>query len=196
MVALKRTSSRCPIPTPLHQPALHYLSEDLIGSADLWKDVEQLKLPVRRVEVEQRDRPALVVAPRTAAVSQSAGGALLLSILRGQQAAWTQQCAGSGQWGAPPPASRSALRHGRGQHGPRRLDDRHRRRGAPPTVCRGAPLEPHTPRTATPSTLGSPELARGPQTARADDEEEQGATRPAQRLNAADCGRACSALDP
>ena len=55
MVALKRTSSRCPIPTPLHQPALHYLSEGPIGSADLRKDVQQLKLPVRRVEVEQRD---------------------------------------------------------------------------------------------------------------------------------------------
>ena len=55
MVALKRTSSRCPIPTPLHQPALHYLSEGPIGSADLRKDVEQLKLPVRRVEVEQHD---------------------------------------------------------------------------------------------------------------------------------------------
>ena len=145
---------------------------------------------------ESSARPAPAAAPRTAAVSQSAGGALLLSILRGQQAVWTQQCAGSGQWGAPPPASRSALRHGRGQHGPRHLDDRHRRRGAPPTVCRGAPLEPHTPRTATPSTLGSPELARGPQTSRADDEEEQGAARPAQPVNAADCGRACSALDP
>ena len=70
------------------------------------------------------------------------------------------------------------------------------KRGAPPTVCQGAPLEPHTPRTATPSTLGSPELARGPQTARADDEEEQGAARPTQPVNAADCGRACSALDP
>ena len=55
MIALKSTSSRCPIPTPLHQPALHYLSEGPIGSADLRKDVQQLKLPVRRVEVEQRD---------------------------------------------------------------------------------------------------------------------------------------------
>eukprot|EP01046_Picozoa_sp_COSAG06_P050964 COSAG06_NODE_8204_length_2239_cov_2.454673_6_plen_45_part_01 len=43
MVALKRTSSRCPIPTPLHKPALHYLSEGLMGSADLRKDVEQLQ---------------------------------------------------------------------------------------------------------------------------------------------------------
>ena len=51
----RSTSSRCPIPTPLHQPALHYLSEGPIGSADLRKDVQQLKLPVRRVEVEQRD---------------------------------------------------------------------------------------------------------------------------------------------
>ena len=35
----RSTSSRCPIPTPLHQPALHYLSEGPIGSADLRKDV-------------------------------------------------------------------------------------------------------------------------------------------------------------
>ena len=55
MVALKSTSSRRPIPTPLHQPALHCLSEGLMGSADLQKDVEQLQLLVRRVEVEQRD---------------------------------------------------------------------------------------------------------------------------------------------
>ena len=55
MVALKSTSSRCPITTPLHHAALHYLSEGLIGSADLQKDVEQLQLLVRRVEVEQRD---------------------------------------------------------------------------------------------------------------------------------------------
>ena len=55
MVALKRTSSRCPIPTPLHRPSLHYLSKGLMGSDDLWKDAEQLQLLVRRVEVEQRD---------------------------------------------------------------------------------------------------------------------------------------------
>ena len=55
MVALKSTSSRCPITTPLHHAALHYLSEGLIGSADLQKDVEQLQLLVRRVEVDQRD---------------------------------------------------------------------------------------------------------------------------------------------
>ena len=55
MVALKSTSCRRPIATPLHQPSLHYLSEGLIGSADLKKDVEQLQLLVRRVEVEQRD---------------------------------------------------------------------------------------------------------------------------------------------
>ncbi len=55
MVALKSTSSRRPIPTPLHQPALHYLSEGLMGSADLQKDVEQLQLLVRRVEVDQLD---------------------------------------------------------------------------------------------------------------------------------------------
>ena len=54
MVALKSTSSRCPITTPLHHAALHYLSEGLIGSADLQKDVEQLQLLVRR-EVEWRD---------------------------------------------------------------------------------------------------------------------------------------------
>ena len=52
---LKSTSSRSPIPTPLHQPSLHYLSEGLMGSDDLRKDVEQLQLLVRRVEVEQRD---------------------------------------------------------------------------------------------------------------------------------------------
>ena len=55
MVALKSTSCRRPIPTPLHQPSLHYLSEGLTGSAGAWKDVEQLQLLVRRVEVEQRD---------------------------------------------------------------------------------------------------------------------------------------------
>jgi len=55
MVAPKSTSSRRPIPTPLHQPALHYLSEGLMGSADLQKDVEQLQLLVRRVEVDQLD---------------------------------------------------------------------------------------------------------------------------------------------
>ena len=48
-------SSRCAIATPLHQPALHYLSEGLMGSADLQKDVEQLQLLVRRVEVDQLD---------------------------------------------------------------------------------------------------------------------------------------------
>ena len=58
MVALESTSCRCPIATPLHQPALHYLSEGLMGSADAWKDVEQLQPLVRRVEVEQRDRPS------------------------------------------------------------------------------------------------------------------------------------------
>jgi hypothetical protein len=125
--------------------------------------------------------PAPPAAPRTAAVSQPAGGALLLSTLRGQQAVWTQQYAGFGQWGAPPPASRSSLRRARGQHGPSYLDDRHRRRAAPPAFCRGAPLEPHTPRTVTPSTLGSSELARGSQTARVDEEEEQGGAPAAQR---------------
>jgi len=55
MVALKSTSSRRPIPTPLHQPALHYLYEGLMWSADLQKDVEQLQLLVRRVEVDQLD---------------------------------------------------------------------------------------------------------------------------------------------
>ena len=51
---LRSTTCRCPIPTRLHQPSLHYLSEGLMGSADAWKDVEQLQLLVRR-EVEQRD---------------------------------------------------------------------------------------------------------------------------------------------
>ena len=52
---LKSTSSRSPIPTPLHQPSLHYLSEGLMGSDDLRNDVEQLQLLVRRVEVDQLD---------------------------------------------------------------------------------------------------------------------------------------------
>ena len=51
----RSTSSRCPIPTPLHQPALHYLSEGSIGSADLRKDVEQLKLLVEVRGVGQLD---------------------------------------------------------------------------------------------------------------------------------------------
>ena len=55
MVALKCTGCRRPIATPLRQPSLHYLYEGLIGSANAWKDVEQLQLLVRRVEVEQRD---------------------------------------------------------------------------------------------------------------------------------------------
>ena len=42
LVALKSTSSRCPIPTPLHQPAIHYLSECSMRSADLRNDVDQL----------------------------------------------------------------------------------------------------------------------------------------------------------
>ena len=52
---LKSTSSRSPIPTQLHQPSLHYLSEGLMGSDDLRKDLEQLQPLIRRVEVEQRD---------------------------------------------------------------------------------------------------------------------------------------------
>ena len=52
---LKSTSSRSPIPTQLHQPSLHYLSEGLMGSDDLRNDVEQLQLLVRRVEVDQLD---------------------------------------------------------------------------------------------------------------------------------------------
>ena len=55
MVALKSTSSRSPIPTQLHQPSLHYLSEGLMGSDDLRNDVEQLQLLVQRVEVDQLD---------------------------------------------------------------------------------------------------------------------------------------------
>ena len=55
MVALKCTGCRRPIATPLRQPSLRYLCEGLIGSANAWKDVEQLQLLVRRVEVEQRD---------------------------------------------------------------------------------------------------------------------------------------------
>ena len=52
---LKSTSSRSPIPTPLHQPSLHYLFEGLMGLDDLRKDVEQLQLLVWRVEVDQLD---------------------------------------------------------------------------------------------------------------------------------------------
>ena len=55
MVALKCTGCRRPIATPLRQPSRRYLCEGLIGSANAWKDVEQLQLLVRRVEVEQRD---------------------------------------------------------------------------------------------------------------------------------------------
>ena len=52
---LRSTTCRCPIPTPLHQPSLHYLSEGLIGSDKHRKAVGQLQLPVRGVVVEQRD---------------------------------------------------------------------------------------------------------------------------------------------
>ena len=52
---LKSTASHRPIPTPLHQPSLHYLYEGLTGLDERWKDVEQLQLLVRRVVVEQRD---------------------------------------------------------------------------------------------------------------------------------------------
>ena len=31
MIALKNTNSRCPMPTPLHQPVLHYTPEGLTG---------------------------------------------------------------------------------------------------------------------------------------------------------------------
>ena len=55
MVALKSTSFHCLIATPLHQPALHYLSKGLMGSADLRKDAEQLQPLIWRVEVDQRD---------------------------------------------------------------------------------------------------------------------------------------------
>ena len=52
---LKSTSSRCSIPTQLHQPSLHYLSEGLMWSDDNRKAVGQLQLPARGVVVEQRD---------------------------------------------------------------------------------------------------------------------------------------------
>ena len=55
MVALKSTSSRCPLATPLHRPSLHYITKGLVGSADLRKDAEQLQPLIQRVEVEQRD---------------------------------------------------------------------------------------------------------------------------------------------
>ena len=52
---LKSTSSRCSIPTQLHQPSLHYLSEGLMRSDDNRKAVGKLQLPARGVVVEQRD---------------------------------------------------------------------------------------------------------------------------------------------
>ena len=52
---LKSTASHRPIPTPLHQPPIHCLSEGLIGSDKHRKAVGQLQLPVRGVVVEQRD---------------------------------------------------------------------------------------------------------------------------------------------
>ena len=52
---LKSTASHRPMPSPLHQPSLHYLSEGLIGSDKHRKAVGQLQLPVRGVVVEQRD---------------------------------------------------------------------------------------------------------------------------------------------
>jgi len=52
MIALKSTSSHCPIPTPLDQPSLHCVSEGLIGSVDVRKAAGQLKLPIGRVEVD------------------------------------------------------------------------------------------------------------------------------------------------
>ena len=48
---LKSTASHCPIPTPLHQPPIHYLSEGLMGSDERRKAVRQLQLPVWRVVV-------------------------------------------------------------------------------------------------------------------------------------------------
>ena len=75
MVALKCTGCRRPIATPLRQPSRRYLCEGLIGSANAWKDVEQLQLLVRRVEVEQRDEeddrracPPTIHPARTAAL--------------------------------------------------------------------------------------------------------------------------------
>ena len=52
---LNSTGCRRRIPTPLHQPPCHCLSDGLIGSDGRWKAVEQLELLVRRVAVEQRD---------------------------------------------------------------------------------------------------------------------------------------------
>eukprot|EP01043_Picozoa_sp_COSAG02_P055995 COSAG02_NODE_6575_length_3485_cov_19.926757_2_plen_63_part_00 len=51
MVALKSTSSHCPVATPLHQPTLHYLSEGLTGSNKRPEYVEQLQLLVWRPPV-------------------------------------------------------------------------------------------------------------------------------------------------
>ena len=49
------TGCRRRIPTPLHHPHYHYLSEGMIGSDERWKAVEQLELLVLRVVVEQHD---------------------------------------------------------------------------------------------------------------------------------------------
>ena len=55
MVALKSTSSRCPLATPLHRPSLHYISKGLMGLDERWNDAEQLQPLIWRVEVDQRD---------------------------------------------------------------------------------------------------------------------------------------------
>ena len=52
---LKSTASHRPIPPPLHQPPIHYLSAGLIGSDERWNAVEQPELLVWRVEVDQVD---------------------------------------------------------------------------------------------------------------------------------------------
>ena len=52
---LKSTASHRPIPTPLHQPPIYYLSKGLIGSDERWNAVEQPELLVWRVEVAQVD---------------------------------------------------------------------------------------------------------------------------------------------
>ena len=76
---LKSTSCRCPIPTQLHQPSLHYLSEGLMGSADLRKVVEQLQPLIRRVEVDQLD-------------DEDGREILLSTILREQQRSPCRRC--------------------------------------------------------------------------------------------------------
>jgi len=133
---LKSTSSRCLIATPLHQPALHYLSKGLMGPADLWKDVEQLQLLVRRVEVEQRDdeddhqtrQPTILREQQCLAGRTCVEGAGRTLLRLGKPGV------GSGAAGNHPKTARRAAQDGR----PRRR----RRPGSSCGHCAEAPFNP------------------------------------------------------